>query len=284
MPSRTGQQNLLASAANGSNCCCCCSGTWHFVASPAQGVQGEQAGSRQGAWLGGQSQPARGTGTQPANPAKRPGSRRVPTFLVPALGARQHKRARVKGPAGSSAPEKPEMGTTGKAPPRHRPSPGRSAGPPQLEDGSGGPRTPSISASGCLFLAAQLKPPFVPKLSPFTPAQPRAVGLTKRAACPLPTGGDEERHFYLQLEPDGLGKDSPPFHPDHWSTSKAAGAWPGSHERTQPVPSPVPAHQSPRPPSPGEGKEQQGRCWSLGCCPERAGRGEGPVTDFTRWA
>lgn len=36
--------------------------------------------------------------------------------------------------------------------------------------------------------------------------------------------------------------------------------------------------------SPGEGKEQQGHCWSLGCCPERAGHGEGLVTDFTRWA
>lgn len=34
----------------------------------------------------------------------------------------------------------------------------------------------------------------------------------------------------------------------------------------------------------GGGKRAAGRCWSLGCCPELAGRREGPVTDFTRWA
>lgn len=47
---------------------------------------------------------------------------------------------------------------------------GKVCGAPQLQAGSRGARTPSISASVCLFLAAQLKPPFVPKLSPF--AQP----------------------------------------------------------------------------------------------------------------
>lgn len=35
----------------------------------------------------------------------------------------------LQGPAGSSVPEKPEMGTTGKAPPEARASLGRSAGP-----------------------------------------------------------------------------------------------------------------------------------------------------------
>lgn len=45
MPSQTGQQNLLASAANGSNHGCRCGGTWHFGASPAQEAQGEQAGT-----------------------------------------------------------------------------------------------------------------------------------------------------------------------------------------------------------------------------------------------
>lgn len=96
-----------------------------------------------------------------------------------------------------------------------------------------------LPISGCPAEA-----PFCSQALALPLTQLRAPGLMKRAACPLPTG-DPERHFYLQLEPDGLGKDSPPFHPDHWSTSKAAGAWPGSHERTQPVPSPVAAHQSP---------------------------------------
>lgn len=92
------------------------------------------------------------------------------------------------------------------AKPPHTPEaqavPGKVCGALQLQAGSGGARTPSISASSCLFLAAQLKPPFVPKLSPFAPAQPRAAGLTKRAACPLPmvggTGrGDGRREAFL---------------------------------------------------------------------------------------
>lgn len=113
-----------------------------------------------------------------------------------------------------------------------------------------------LPISGC-----PAETPFCSQALTLRSAQSRAVGLTKSMECPLPTapgGGDAERHFYLQLEPDGLGKDSPPFHPDHWSTSKAAGAWPDSHERTQPVPSPVPVHQSPRSLHP-RGREKSSR-------------------------
>lgn len=49
-------------------------------------------GSRQGAWLRRQRWLARSSGRHPVKPVKRPGSLRVPTFLVPALSACQHKR------------------------------------------------------------------------------------------------------------------------------------------------------------------------------------------------
>jgi len=112
---------------------------------------------------------------------------------------------------------------------------------------------PAATISGCLA-----ETPFCSQALALCSSPDESGGINQESGVPLPTG-DAERHFYLQLEPDGLEKDSPPFHPDHWSTSKAAGARPGSHEHTQPVPSPVPAHQSPHPPPHPRGREKSSR-------------------------
>lgn len=224
MPSQTSQQNSLASAAKGSKCCCHSRGTWHFASSPPV-PGGAAAADREPCRRGSTSHPGGQGG----------GQQMLPNDCARSEFPRSSSRTRcalarksvTQGASRLQCARETRDGNNWQSPPRDTGVLGKVCRALQLKAGSRGARTPSISASGCLFLAVQLKPPFVPKLSPFAPAQPRAVGLTKSMQCPLPTapgGGDAERHFYLQLEPDGLGKDSPPFHPDHWSTSKAAGA------------------------------------------------------------
>lgn len=126
------------------------------AAAVARGTSGpalprRRRGSRQGPLPGQQRRPAGNAGRQPVNPAKWPGSRRIPTFLVPALSTRWHERVRVKGPAGSSAPEKPEMGTTGKAPPQHGLSLGRSAEPCSSRLGAEVPKPPASPPAAAYF-------------------------------------------------------------------------------------------------------------------------------------
>lgn len=147
-------------------------------------------------------------------------------------------------------------GNNWQSPPVARVSLGRPLGPCGSTWGTEVPEAPTslpaASISGC-----PAETPFCSQALALCTSPDESGEINEERGVPLPTG-DAERHFYLQLEPDGLGKDSPPFHPDHWSTSKAAEARPGSHEHTQPVPSPVPAHQSLRPPVPGGGKRAAG--------------------------